>query len=194
LLETFGLGRSFDQQQGLERGGLALRTDDRAWFDPLVRSQSNRALKFALMNVSDIETAQDLVQEAFARCWASPNTPSAEADFHRWLYRIIANLARDHHRQRARFRNLPIPTAASVDPFERMERRSQDEEVLAALRTLSLRERQAIYLRYFEDQSFADTARVMGSAQVSVRVLVHRALGKRRHRLEAGRVQEVVVS
>ena len=175
-------------------GELALRSDDRAWFDPLVRSLSSRALKFALMNVTDIETAQDLVQEAFARCWASPNTPSAEADFHRWLYRIIANLARDHHRQRARFRNLPIPPAAPLDPLERMEQRSQDQEVLAALRTLNLRERQAIYLRYFEDQSFADTARVMDSPQVSVRVLVHRALGKLRHRLEAGRVKEVVLS
>lgn len=175
-------------------GELALTSDDRDWFDPLVRTLSNRALKFALMSVSDIETAQDLVQEAFARCWASPNTPTAEADFHRWLFRIIANLARDHHRQRARFRNLPIPPAAPTDPLERMERRSADEEVLAALGTLNLRERQAIYLRYFEDQSFADAARVMGAPQVSVRVLVHRALGKLRRHLEAGRLKEVVLS
>jgi RNA polymerase sigma-70 factor, ECF subfamily len=169
-----------------------LRSDDRGWFDPLVRSLGDRAFRFALMNVGEIETAQDIVQEAFARCWASPNTPSSEADFHRWLYRVIANLARDHHRQRVRFRNLAIPPAAPPDPIERVERRSDEEEVLAALRTLRLRERQAIYLRYFEDQSFADTAHIMGSPQVSVRVLVHRALGKLRHRLEAGAMTEVV--
>jgi RNA polymerase sigma-70 factor (ECF subfamily) len=144
------------------------------------------------MNVGDIETAQEIVQEAFARCWASPNTPSSEPDFQRWLYRVIANLARDYHRQRSRFRNLPIPKPVPIDPVERIERRSGDDEVLAAVRTLSLRERQAIYLRYFEDQSFAETARIMGSAQVSVRVLVHRALGKLRHRLEAGAVKEGV--
>lgn len=169
-----------------------MKSDDRGWFDPLVRSLSNRALRFALMNVGDIETARDIVQEAFARSWASPNTPSTEGDFARWLFRVIANLARDHHRQRIRFRRLPIPPAAALDPLERIERRSEDHEVLAALRTLSLRERQAIYLRYFEDQSCADTARIMGSPQVSVRVLVHRALGKLRHRLEAGGVKEVV--
>lgn len=145
------------------------------------------------MNVGDLETAQDIVQEAFARCWASPNTPSTETDFYRWLYRVIANLARDHHRQRVRFRNLPIPPAVPVDPVERVERRSEDQEILAALKTLSLRERQAIYLRYFEDQSFADTARIMGSPQVSVRVLVHRALGKLRHRLESDAEREVAV-
>lgn len=169
-----------------------MSSDDRSWFDPLVRSLGNRALRFALMNVGDFETAQDIVQEAFARCWASPNTPSTEADFHRWLFRVIANLARDHHRQGARFRNLSIPPTVPVDPLERMDRRSEEEEILAALQTLSLRERQAIYLRYFEDQSFADTARIMGSPQVSVRVIVHRALAKLRQRLEAGAVNEVV--
>lgn len=169
-----------------------MSSDDRSWFDPLVRSLSNRALRFALMNVGDLETAKDIVQEAFARCWASPNTPSAEADFHRWLYRVIANLARDHHRQRARFRNLSLPTPEPADPTERIERRSEDQELLSALRTLSLRERQAIYLRYFEDQSFADTARIMGGPQVSVRVLVHRALGKLRQRLGSVPGKEVV--
>ncbi len=51
------------------------------------------------------------------------------------------------------------------------------------LRSLTLPERQAIYLRYFEDRSFAETARILGRPQVSVRVVVHRALGKLRRQL-----------
>lgn len=169
-------------------------SDDRSWFDPLVRSLSNRALRFALMNVGDLETAQDVVQEAFIRCWSSPKTPSNEVEFLPWLYRVIVNLARDHHRQRVRLGNLPIPPVLPADPMEQIERRSEDQEVLAALRTLNLRERQAIYLRYFEDLSFPEVARIMGSAQVSVRVLVHRALGKLKRKLEAGMVEEAAVS
>jgi RNA polymerase sigma factor (sigma-70 family) len=88
---------------------------------------------------------------------------------------------------------LSIPPPLPVDPVEALERRSEDQEVLSAIRMLSLRERQAIYLRYFEDQSFAETARIMASPQVSVRVLVHRALGKLRQRLDARTVKEVVV-
>jgi RNA polymerase sigma factor (sigma-70 family) len=144
------------------------------------------------MLVGDIEIAQDVVQDAFVRCWASANTPSSEPDFRRWLYRVIANLARDYHRQRARFNRLPIPPSAPIDPLALFEQRSGDEEVLQALRALGVREREAIYLRYFEDQSFADTARIMGMAQVTVRVLVHRALGKLRRRLETV-VREVAV-
>jgi RNA polymerase sigma factor (sigma-70 family) len=55
--------------------------------------------------------------------------------------------------------------------------------VRTALRGLSVRERQAIYLRYYEDHSFAETARIMGAPQVTIRVIVHRALGKLRREL-----------
>ena len=168
-------------------------SDDRSWFDPLVRSLGNRALRFAFMNVGDLETAKDVVQEAFIRCWSSPNTPSNEVEFLPWLYRVIINLARDYHRQRILLRNLPIPPILPADPMEQIERRSEDQEVLAALHALNLRERQAIYLRYFEDLSFAEVASIMGSVQVSVRVLVHRALGKLKRQLEAGMVEEAAV-
>jgi RNA polymerase sigma-70 factor (ECF subfamily) len=116
-----------------------LGSDDRSWFDPLVRSLGNRALRFALMNVGDLETAQDVVQEAFIRCWSSPKTPSNEVEFLPWLYRVIVNLARDYHRQRVRLSKLPIPPILPADPMEQIERRSEDQEVLAALRTLNLR-------------------------------------------------------
>jgi len=145
------------------------------------------------MLVGDVDTAQEIVQEAFVRSWISPKTPSIEPDFRRWLYRVIANLARDYHRERARRITLPISSPTSLDPLERIEQRSEDYRVLAAVRMLKPRERQAIYLRYFEDLSFADTSRILGSPQVSVRVLVHRALGKLRRQLAADLVKEVAV-
>lgn len=145
------------------------------------------------MLVGDIDTAQELVQEAFVRSWVSPKTPATEPEFRRWLYRVIANLARDYHRQRARWNSLPISSSMVLDPLERIEQRSEDYRVLAAVRTLRLRERQAIYLRYFEDLSFADTARIMGSPEVSVRVLIHRALQKLRRQLQVDVVKEVAV-
>jgi RNA polymerase sigma-70 factor (ECF subfamily) len=159
-----------------------------------VRSLGNRALRFALMNVGDFETAQDIVQEAFIRCWSSPNTPSNETEFIRWLYRVIVNLARDHHRHEVRLGNLPIPPILPADPTEQLARRAEDREVLAALMTLSLRERQSIYLRYFEDLPFSEVARIMHSPQVTVRVLVHRSLAKLKRHLEPEALQEAAIS
>ncbi len=135
------------------------------------------------MQVRDIDVAEEIVQEGFARAWASPSTPRDPVEFRRWLYRIITNLARDHFRRQKQLAAVPESRPKTVDPADEAERRSIDESLAAALRSLTLGERQTIYLRYFEDQSFAETARLLGRPQVSVRVVVHRALGKLRRRL-----------
>jgi len=137
------------------------------------------------MLVQDIDVAEEMVQEGFARAWASPGTPADPVEFRRWLYRIITNLANDHFRRRKRIVGLAALVSSERDPVATLDARSVDESLEAALRSLSLSEREAIYLRYFEDQSFKETARILGRPQVSVRVVVHRALGKLRIKLEA---------
>jgi len=136
------------------------------------------------MLVENIDVAEEIVQEAFARAWASPGTPADPVEFRRWLYRIISNLAHDHFRRRKQMAAV-VAAEADADPIAVAEGRSVDEELVTALRSLTLGERQAVYLRYFEDQSFKETARILGRPEVSVRVAVHRALGKLRFKLEA---------
>jgi len=150
-----------------------------------VYSLGRPALKFAYMLVQDIDVAEEIVQEGFARAWASPGTPADPVEFRRWLYRIITNLANDHFRHRKQMAGVRLPASPAPDPVTTLEERSVDESLAAAFRTLSPGERQAIYLRYFEDQSFRETARILGRPQVSIRVVVHRALGKLRGQLKA---------
>ena len=89
---------------------------------------------------------------------ASRNTPSSQDSFRRWLYRSITNVARDHYRRQRLFRKLPWMPVRPEDPGEEVERKLGDRDLALALRTLSIDERQVIYLRYYEDQSFADIA------------------------------------
>jgi RNA polymerase sigma factor (sigma-70 family) len=161
---------------------IVMKDSDRLWFEGVVSSLARPATKFANVLVHDFDLAEEIVQEAFARMWASPNTPSAEIEFRRYLYRTITNLATDYYRRRARRFASEAPSPVVLNPLELVEARAGDEAMKAALNILGLRERQAVFLRYFEDQSFAETARIMGARQVTVRVMVHRALGKlRRH-------------
>jgi RNA polymerase sigma factor (sigma-70 family) len=157
--------------------------DDRSWFEQMVKTLGRPAMKFANVLVHDVDLAEEIVQEAFARAWAAPNTPSPEVEFRRYLYRIITNLAHDYYRRQSRRAAIQAPDHAALNPVEMVEKRAGDEAMRRALRVLGLRERQAIYLRYFEDLSFAETARIMGARQGSVRVLVFRALGKLRREL-----------
>jgi RNA polymerase sigma factor (sigma-70 family) len=171
-----------------------MKGGDRQWFEGIVLSLARPATKFANVLVHDFDLAEEIVQEAFARMWASPNTPSVEVEFRRYLYRTITNLAHDYYRRRSRRSSSEAPIPVVVNPLELAEARASDEAMKAALDILGLRERQAIYLRYFEDQSFAETARIMGARQVTVRVMVHRALGKlRRHMSESSLSDQVAM-
>ena len=173
-------------------GEPSLKGDDRSWFEPLIRTLARPAVRFAFMQVRDIDIAQEIVQEAFSRAWASPKTPSMEAEFRRWLYRIITNLVADYHRQRSRIPARLAPVAPA-DPLALVEQRAGDADLLEALQSLGLRERRAIYLRYFEDLSLADTARILGMPPITLRVIVHRSLIKLRRRLSAITNTEVAV-
>ena len=174
------------EEADLSKRGRHLDSGGRPWFEPLVYSLGRPALRFAFMLVHDIDIGEEIAQEAFARAWASPSTPADPVAFRRWLYRIITNLARDHFRRQKQVAGLAAPVSPALDPIGKAEARSVDESLMEALRSLSLREREALYLRYFEDRSFLETAQILGRPQVSVRVTVHRALGKLRQRLEAG--------
>jgi RNA polymerase sigma factor (sigma-70 family) len=156
---------------------------DPRWFESMVTTLTRPATKFANVLVHDFDLAEEIVQEAFARIWASPNMPSEEVHFRRYLYRTITNLSHDYYRRRARRSTSAAADPVVLNPVEVVQERANDEAIRIALTTLSLRERQAIYMRYFEDLSFAETARIMGSRQVTIRVLVFRALAKLRRRI-----------
>src|SRR5258708_36022275 len=143
------------------------------------------------MLTRDRATAEELVQEAFARVGASPRTPSAEPDFRRWLYRAITNLARDYHRRRFVESKLRFWVPPGIDPVEEVVHRAEDRELLRAVMALPLKDRQAIYLRYFDGLPFADVAQVMDTTESAARVRVHRALKELRGRLGPSSVAEV---
>src|SRR5450756_1458395 len=163
----------------------AMSERDPRWFESMVVSLTRPATKYANVLVHDFDLAEEVVQEAFARMWASPSMPTEEVHFRRYLYRTITNLSNDYYRRLARRSPSAAPEAEDMNPLEVVQERANDEVIRAALQILGPRERQAIYLRYFEDLSFAETARIMGSRQVTIRVLVFRALAKLRRHISA---------
>lgn len=171
--------------------GSPLGTADRSWFEPLARTFERPAYHFAVMLTRDRGIAEELVQEAFARVWASPRTPSAEPDFRRWLYRAITNLARDYQRRRLLESKLRFWAPAEIDPVDQVVHRAEDRDLLRVVMTLPLKDRQAIYLRYFDGLSFADVAQVMATTESAARVRVHRALKSLRIRLGPSSVSQV---
>lgn len=154
-----------------------------SWIEPLALALERPALQLATLLVEDPSVAEDIVQQAFVRVWQSPRTPRELPEFRPWLYRTIVNLARDHHRRRVRWAGLRLPLRPAFDPARIAEQAYEVSVIGQALNALNSREREAVYLRFFEDASYDEIGRITGRRAGSARVLVHRALRKLRNRL-----------
>lgn len=154
------------------------------WFEPLVRQSEAAAYKLAMMLTRNPGLAEEIVQEAFVRAWVAQRTPQTYDEFRPWLYRIIVNLIHDHHRREAIERRY-VAEPAVADPVSQSERRLDISAVSEAMNRLSQREREVVYLRFFENASHRQVARMVGMNEVGVRVLLHRALKRIRQAIEA---------
>lgn len=181
--------RTYDASQK-GTGTVSPTPNKRSRFEPLVLALERPALAFALMLVRDRFTAEEIVQEAFARVWVSPKTPLEEVEFRRWLYRAITNLANDHLRRQARFARLRFWLAPPKNPLDVIDRWVDDEELVQTLRRLSRREQLAVYLFYYEDRPFEEVDRFLGTRPGTARKVVSRALQKLRTQLTIDAVEE----
>jgi RNA polymerase sigma-70 factor (ECF subfamily) len=181
------------------RSGLARAKDEElcrvfldgepAAFEVLV--SRHRALVYSLVRryVSRPEDAADLVQAAFLRALEASRrvfsrfTPSGPAPFRAWLVRIAINLAKNHARQRQRWRPVLVETGtevAAADPAESaqegLERGEQERRMRAAVLALPRRQREVLTLRLDGGLSFRDIAQTLRITENNAKVQFHHAV------------------
>jgi RNA polymerase sigma-70 factor (ECF subfamily) len=163
----------------------------RSWFEAHVRLLARPAYQFSLMLTQNPAIAEEVLQDALTQLWASPSTPAEETEFRRYLYRVIASRATDYHRRQALARRIRFWAPPSADdPMVEIDRRAGDQEMGRLLRGLSVRERQVAYLHFFEDQSAEEIGRSLGIKPATVRVLLHRVVGKLRRLAPSMEIRE----
>lgn len=139
-----------------------------------------RIFRFIYFSVHDREVAADLTQNTFLRAWRAIQTFSlAKGSFQAFLFTIARNLAIDWQRKK---KPLPLEKIgeyeASDNLEENFERREKSQLVRQVLDKLGERDKQIIILRYFEELTFFEIAKILGKKEGAVRVRVHRVLKK----------------
>lgn len=128
--------------------------------------------------------AEDIAQESLARAFQNLASFDPQFRFSTWLFTIAFRLATDHNRGSRRrltlletHRSLLTSelsrSTPSPDGLELQE--SVDAIWLVARRTLGESHYTAMWLRFAEDLSVEEIAKVMRKTQVGIRVLLHRA-------------------
>jgi RNA polymerase sigma-70 factor, ECF subfamily len=145
-------------------------------YEQLVARFEKRIYRFLAQYVGNAHDAQDLTQETFVRAWRNIHRFDSKRDFATWLFVIARRAAANHFRARKIHEILPdeLP-ATDARPSESAEAKDQSATLWRAARRLKPRYYEALWFRYVEDFSVAETARVMGLTTLHVKVILHRA-------------------
>jgi RNA polymerase sigma-70 factor, ECF subfamily len=130
------------------------------------------------------ELAGDAVQEAFAIALREQARFRGDGPIEAWVFRIALRLARRERRRSDLGRQLgegELPEAVLLAP-------ERDPALAEALRELSPRRRQIVFLRYFADLSYAAIADLTGVSEGTVAATLAQAHDALRHALCAEEV------
>lgn len=174
---------------------IAARDD--AAFDLLVTRYQARAYRLACSLLRNAEDARDVSQDAFIRVWESAHRFRGDARFSTWFYRILVNACFDHKRRRRWWTRLiasdddrdadePLAErqpAPDPDPGDQVSEAQTMRRLWDAVHRLSPQQRTAVILYGQEHLSTAEIAEVLGLAEPTVRVHLHRAVAALRKEL-----------
>ncbi len=161
------------------------RVDGSVPFDDFVRVTAGVLLRLATVVTADPSTAQDVVQSVLERAFRDWTRISALEYRDAYVRRMITNEALSLRRRAKRIvlteevpdrRHSPDQTARVDDV----------EEIGAALRRISPKQRAAIALRYFCDLPDAEIAQTLGCREATVRGYILRGLRQLRVELDPG--------
>lgn len=160
-------------------------------FADFYRRSADECLRTVLVSVGDQDTAQELVDEAFARAWASWRTVSRHPAPKAWVVRTALNLNVSWWRRRRREVPMPDPsTVADLSGIRGTSDNPIDPRVMAAVMRLPARQRQVVALRLVLDLDTGRTAEVLGIAPGTVMAHLGRAMAALRSDLQTERHQE----
>jgi RNA polymerase sigma-70 factor (sigma-E family) len=139
----------------------------------LYRRQRVAMVRLARLLTRSEAVAEEVVQEAFLQIHARREPPSNPEAY---LRATVANLSRNHTRRlRIEQRWSPQDRVIFNDP--------EIDETWAILCRLPFRQRAVVALRYYEDLSEAEIARVLGCRPGTVKSSLHRGLSKLREEM-----------
>lgn len=141
-------------------------------FEDLAVRFEGRIYGFLCRHIGNAHDAQDLTQETFVRAWRAIGRFDPTRDFATWLFVIARRAAANHFRARRSHDELSEDLAAAEAAQSRAD---EVDDLWRAAKKLKGKSYEALWLRYGEGFSVAQTARVMGLTTIHVKVILHRA-------------------
>lgn len=152
------------------------RAGCRESFEALVTRYERQIFNFIHQFTRQRQDAEDLTQETFLKAYRGLSQYNPSRAFAPWLFTIARRTAINHFRSAKRFEELPEESEDNCEsPASQLENADERESIWKRARTLKPKQFEVLWLRYHEGFSVAETAAIMRTNQLHVKVLLHRA-------------------
>ena len=153
-------------------------------FNEIVGSYSERLYWHVRRLLCSHEDADDLLQDIFIKVWAALPSFRGEAQLYTWLYRIATNESLNFLRKQQT--RAALANAQSIDPD--LEKKVDDDPFFdgdkaqrvldKAVAKLPQKQRLVFNMRYYDDMSYADISKVLGTSVGALKASYHFAYEK----------------
>lgn len=163
---------------------------DTAAFAELYDAYSKKIVTYLRYHLNGrTDAAEDLAADVFVKALEKLHTYQfSGVPFSAWLYRIAHNHLIDYVRAQSKKQGVSLDECFAVDDpsaEQALEHTLTSFQLSGAYESLTEDQRQVITLRFLEDRSIADTARLMHKHEDAVKQLQVRALRNMRKVLAA---------
>lgn len=142
------------------------------------------------MVLGSAEGADDVAQEAFVKAHSALPRFRNGSPLRPWLFRIVANTARNQQRRAGRQRALAVragnlvPARGPLPPDEVAIHQAERAEMIDAINRLKVDDRLILTYRWYEELTEAEIAVALGCRPGTVKSRLHRAMNRLRTELE----------
>jgi RNA polymerase sigma-70 factor (ECF subfamily) len=185
-----------------------LKRQDAGLLDELIVRYQHRLLRYLLYLTSNREMAEDLFQEVWMRVLVRGAQFNGQARFDTWLFTIARNLVIDQRRKRTMASldelfegkaedDRPMSFEAAdgdPNPLDRFANLEDRERIAAALLQMDTLHREVLVLRFHEELSLEEIAKVTRAPLSTVKSRLYRGLAAIKVKLEraSARLAEAV--
>jgi len=161
-----------------------MREEHKKFIERLFEEHSDRLYAYMLGVLSDPAEAADIVSETFLRAARAEELLEPGANPRSWLFTVATNLARNHlTRFVKRFLRMPLQffemfSNGRDETFESAARDGERKKLVELLGRFGRRERELIYLRFYEEMTYKQIAQIVKMPEGTVSTVIRNALGR----------------
>lgn len=152
--------------------------DDSAWIQAAVLKFEGPLLRYARRFATDDARARDIVQDTFLQLCRQKRV-RVEPRLAEWLFTVCRRRSIDVHKKEARMNALAngeLVESAAPPASARIDRDENIASLLAALAGLPENQQEVLRLKFQDDFSYAEIARITGKSVNHVGVLIHNGI------------------